>query len=52
MDNLALAGLIDPVDNLKNDNVYIFQGKIDSVVPASKIMNLPSTKIFFTSEYN
>jgi len=34
VDNLALAGLIDPVDNLKNDNVYIFQGKIDSVVPA------------------
>jgi len=34
VDNLALAGLIDPVENLKNDNVYIFQGKIDSVVPA------------------
>ena len=32
---LALAdqGLIDPVDNLKYDQVFIFQGLIDTIVP-------------------
>jgi len=33
VDKLAQAGLIDPVENLKNANVYIFHGKLDSVVP-------------------
>ena len=30
---LADQGLIDPVDNLKYDQVFIFQGLIDTVVP-------------------
>merc|ERR1711936_1240945 len=33
VDGLALAGLIDPVENMRNDNVYIFHGKADSIVP-------------------
>ena len=30
---LAGAGLIDPVENMKEDQVYIFTGTLDSVVP-------------------
>ena len=30
---LAGAGLIDPVENLAGDNVYIWHGQRDSVVP-------------------
>ena len=30
---LSSAGKIDNIDNLKNDQVYIFQGLLDSVVP-------------------
>ena len=33
---LADQGLIDPVENLKYDQVFIFQGLIDTVVPWSK----------------
>jgi len=33
VDGLAQAGLIDPVENMRNDNVYIFHGKADSIVP-------------------
>ena len=36
VDKLAQAGLIDPVENLKNANVYIFHGKLDSVVPVGR----------------
>merc|ERR1712183_668858 len=40
--SLASQGLIDPVENISNDNIYIFHGQADSVVPweqASKIKN-------------
>ena len=30
---LSSAGKIDNIDNLKNDQVYIFQGLLDSIVP-------------------
>ena len=30
---LADAGLIDPVENMRGDQVYIFTGTLDSVVP-------------------
>ena len=30
---LAEAGLIDPVENMSEDQVYIFTGTLDSVVP-------------------
>ena len=33
---LADQGLIDPVENLKYDQVFIFQGLIDTVVPWGK----------------
>ena len=31
--SLAASGQIDPIDNMLDDNVYIFQGTLDSVVP-------------------
>merc|ERR1711997_821350 len=40
--SLASQGLIDPVENISNDNIYIFHGQADSVVPweqAGKIKN-------------
>ena len=30
---LAEQGLIDPVNNMEQDNIFIFQGLIDTVVP-------------------
>ena len=30
---LAAEGVIDPVDNIKHDNVYIFQGLLDTITP-------------------
>ena len=39
---LADQGLIDPLDNLKYDQVFIFQGLIDTVVPWGK------TNIYWT----
>ena len=30
---LAEGGLIDPVENMREDQVYIFTGTLDSVVP-------------------
>ena len=30
---LAEAGLIDPVENMREDKVFIFTGTLDSVVP-------------------
>ena len=30
---LADAGLIDSVENLNDDKVYIFQGTLDSITP-------------------
>ena len=30
---LEAAGLIDPVENMENDNIYIFQGILDTIVP-------------------
>ena len=37
VDGLAQAGLIDPVENMRNDNVYIFHGKADSIVPFGEL---------------
>ena len=40
--SLASQGLIDPVENISNDNIYIFHGLADSIVPweqAGKIKN-------------
>jgi len=40
--SLASQGLIDPVENMSNDNIYIQHGQADSVVPweqAGKIKN-------------
>ena len=33
---LSTAGRIDNIENLKNDQVYIFQGLLDSIVPWGK----------------
>ena len=30
---LADQGLIDPVENIKQDNIYLFHGLDDSIVP-------------------
>ena len=30
---LAAEGVIDPVDSIKHDNVYIFQGLLDTITP-------------------
>ena len=30
---LAAEGVIDPVDNIKHENVYIFQGLLDTITP-------------------
>ena len=30
---LEAAGLIDPVENMENDNIFIFQGILDTIVP-------------------
>ena len=33
---LSESGQIDPIENLKDDKVFIFQGKVDSIVPWCK----------------
>ena len=33
--NLAEEGAIDALENLMDDNIYIFQGLVDSIVPWS-----------------
>ena len=33
---LAEEGVIDPIENLMDDKIYIFQGLVDSIVPWSK----------------
>ena len=30
---LEAAGLIDPVQNIENDKIFIFQGILDTIVP-------------------
>ena len=30
---LAAQGLIDPVENMEQDNVYIYQGLLDTITP-------------------
>ena len=30
---LESQGLIDSLDNIKNDNIYLFHGLLDSIVP-------------------
>ena len=36
--SLAASGQIDPIDNMLDHNVYIFQGTLDSVVPFCKLL--------------
>ena len=33
---LEAGGLIDPVKNMENDNIYIFQGLLDMFLPWGK----------------
>lgn len=35
---LAEEGLIDPVDNMKEDNIYLFHGIHDSIVPWGRLV--------------
>ena len=49
---LAEAGLIDPVENMREDQVYIFTGTLDSVVPPGmnlqRKVKMTRTKIHYT----
>ena len=40
MQSLAAGGQIDPISNMADHNVYIFQGTLDSVVPFCKLLQL------------
>ena len=42
--SLASQGLIDPVENISNDNIYIFHGQADSVVPWGELKIFRSFK--------
>ena len=44
---LSTAGLIDNIENLENDDVYIFQGLLDTIVPWSKNILIQMALIYF-----
>ena len=43
---LAAANLIDPVENIKDDKIFIFQGVNDTIVPLGKyfLVKMKNTK--------
>ena len=47
MQSLAAGGQIDPISNMADHNVYIFQGTLDSVVPFCKLLQLKNVIVIF-----